>query len=614
MSDRLDSITVTAPGFLGLNLQESTIREEPGWALVADNCVFDDAGRIAARKGYTRVNSSDTLGTDILKMAEYKVSASSSEMISTTASNIYKGTGANLTSLTGSLTPSDGLWKFVTFIDVTTYSGAAVCIGVQTGETPIIYTNSGSFANVASVETTEGAGDGMPINGNEILAAFGRLWVVAADGVTIAWCPLRDCNDGAATNSFEKTGAGSINVSSVWPQGNDYIKALAAFDDKLIIFGEHNILVYNNPWTPDDSSTPLTLDTTNQLGGTIGGIGCIARDSVQHIGDDLFFLSHHGIRSLRRTLITETIPEQDISKYNRDDLMSYVDSITNKNKIDSVYNQEDGFYLISLPLSSGATLNTTLYYIDTKRELPDGARRMTKWVTMPINTLVYDSSLDNMYWGDGSGFVDKYTGYQDNGASYSMEYVSTWQDFKSPNLKFPKKIKMIVNGGSNYTINFKWAFDFKDSFFTQNTNIAGSDQDPDEYNVATTEWGGQTYSYFDQWAASTAHVLYDIVVPSADNGYFYWCSTAGTTGGSEPTWDTSSPSGTTADGTVTWTTSAMPSVTTEWSGADNLSSTVQAHLSKNGQHIRYGWNVPVNGDAFSVHRIDIFAKIGRLNR
>jgi hypothetical protein len=57
------------------------------------------------------------------------------------------------------------------------------------------------------------------------------------------------------------------------------------------------------------------------------------------------------------------------------------------------------------------------------------------------------------------------------------------------------------------------------------------------------------------WAASTAYVLGDIRVPTAglENGFRYECTTAGTSGGSAPTWNTVE-GGTTTDNTVTWTT------------------------------------------------------------
>ncbi len=55
------------------------------------------------------------------------------------------------------------------------------------------------------------------------------------------------------------------------------------------------------------------------------------------------------------------------------------------------------------------------------------------------------------------------------------------------------------------------------------------------------------------WAGSTAYSLGDIVEPTTPNYYYYVCTSAGNSGGTEPaTWSTTI-GGTVSDGTVTWT-------------------------------------------------------------
>ena len=46
---QLLSSSIAAPGFFGLNTQESSITLSSGYALQADNCVIDNFGRLGSR-------------------------------------------------------------------------------------------------------------------------------------------------------------------------------------------------------------------------------------------------------------------------------------------------------------------------------------------------------------------------------------------------------------------------------------------------------------------------------------------------------------------------------------------------------------------------------------
>ena len=58
MAQPIQTFSISAPGFCGLNTQDSPLDLASGFALVATNCVIDQYGRIGSRKGYTRLNSS----------------------------------------------------------------------------------------------------------------------------------------------------------------------------------------------------------------------------------------------------------------------------------------------------------------------------------------------------------------------------------------------------------------------------------------------------------------------------------------------------------------------------------------------------------------------------
>ncbi|MFZ5586149.1 MAG: hypothetical protein ACOZHQ_09490 [Thermodesulfobacteriota bacterium] len=53
-----------------------------------------------------------------------------------------------------------------------------------------------------------------------------------------------------------------------------------------------------------------------------------------------------------------------------------------------------------------------------------------------------------------------------------------------------------------------------------------------------------------RWQASTAYTLGQQRIPTTPNGHYYQCTTAGTSGASEPTWPST---GTVSDGSVVWT-------------------------------------------------------------
>ena len=69
MSQAIATYSISAPGFYGLNTQDSPLDLAAGYALVATNCIIDQYGRIGARKGWSRVNSSSgNLGANDVKV------------------------------------------------------------------------------------------------------------------------------------------------------------------------------------------------------------------------------------------------------------------------------------------------------------------------------------------------------------------------------------------------------------------------------------------------------------------------------------------------------------------------------------------------------------------
>jgi len=464
MSKPLQSYSLSAPGFYGLNTEDSPLDLGAGFALVATNCILDQYGRIGARKGYTRVNpSSGTLGANDVGVIHELVQNDGALTILFAGNNkLFKlGTANAVTELTYG---GGGTAPTITASNWQCASLNGIAYFFQTGHDPLIYDPAVSTTTFRRVSEKTGYVGTVP-SANIAISAFGRLWVAntASEKVTVSFSDL------IAGHVWGGGTSGSLDVSRVWPNGADEVMGLAAHNDFLFIFGKRQILVYSN------ASTPASL----VLSDTVGSIGCIARDTIQSIGSDVVFLSDSGVRSLMRTIQEKSAPLRDISKNVRFDLNSSLvgESLVN---LKSVYSEKEAFYLLVLPAAS------VVYCFDTKQSLQDGASRVTKWDSIAPKSL---KSLRNgdLYIGK-NGFIGQYGGYIDDTTSYQFVYYTNNADLGNPNqISILKNISAIVIGGSNQFLTIKWGFDYSGSYQAQNVFIptqASYEYGVAEYNVA----------------------------------------------------------------------------------------------------------------------------------
>ena len=460
MAQQLQNITVAAPGFAGLNTQDSPIGLGPSFAAVADNCVIDKLGRVGARKGWEAVstNGSSVLGSSrgIETVYEYIDNSGDKVILSAGNNKVFSGT-TTLTDITPSgYTPTANNWKTVS-LNNHVYM-------FQRGHEPLIGTDeSGSFVLEAMSDHSHSTGTAP--QGNEVLAAYGKLWVADVTGNkhTVYW------SDTLNGHAWTGGATGSLDVTLVWPTGFDEIVALAAHNGFLIIFGRKSILVYSG------ASSPASMTLTD----TIEGVGCIARDSVQHTGTDILFLSESGVRSFGRTVQEKSMPMRDISKNVRSDLLSLV--LNSTNPIKSLYSAEEAFYLLSIPDSN------TVYCFDMRRQLEDGSNRVTTWSSIqPLSLALLDDN--SIYIGLSSGVV-KYSGYLDGTEKYQMRYFSNPLDFgNTSNLKFLKKFNVTIIGGQSTEAILNWGYDYTANYtkqalvFTSSATLA--EYGIAEYNIA----------------------------------------------------------------------------------------------------------------------------------
>jgi hypothetical protein len=467
MSKPLQSYSLSAPGFYGLNTEDSPLDLGAGFALVATNCILDQYGRIGARKGWTRVNSSSgNLGANDVGVIHELVQNDGTLTVLFAGNNkIFKlGTSNAVTELTYG---GGGTGPTITASNWQCASLNGIAYFFQTGHDPLIYDPAVSITTYRRVSEKTGYTGTVPL-ANIAISAFGRLWVAntSTDKVTVTFSDL------IAGHVWGGGTSGSLDVSRVWPNGADEVMGLAAHNDFLFIFGKRQILVYSG------ASTPASL----VLSDTIGSIGCVARDTIQSVGSDVIFLSDSGVRSLMRTIQEKSAPLRDLSKNVRFDLTSALVNETLAN-LKSVYSEKEAFYLLVLPTTF------QVFCFDTKQSLQDGASRVTKWDSISPTAL---RSLRNgdLYIGK-NGYIGKYGGYLDDTSTYRFAYYTNNADLGNPNqISILKSISAIVIGGSNQFLTINWGFDYSGSYQAQNIFIPSQES----YEYGTAEYGTAEYT------------------------------------------------------------------------------------------------------------------------
>lgn len=459
MSQALQTASVSAPGFFGLNTQDSPTNLESGFALVATNCIIDRYGRVGSRKGWSRVNSSSgNLGANDIGVIHELVQTDGTITVLFAGNNkLFKLDGSNAVS---ELTyGGGGSAPTITASNWSCASLNGITYFFQTGHDPLIFDPAVSTTTYRRVTEKTGYVGTVP-SANIALSAFGRLWTANTSTVknTVYFSDL------LAGHVWSTGTAGSLNVDRVWPNGADEIQGLAAHNGFLIIFGKRQILVYQ------DATTPSTM----QLSDTVGGIGCISRDSIQTTGKDVLFLSNSGLRSFARTIIEKSAPLGDLSKNVRNDLTQVV-SAENTAAIKSVYSESEAFYLLTMPTSKA------VYCFDTRIQLQDGAFRVTTWDSIEPTALLSRRNGDVLI--GKNGYLGKYETYRDHTSAYRFQYFTNHADLGNANVtSVLKRLRAVVIGGTNQYLTMKWGFDFSTNYQSGNALIPS--QGVYEYGIA----------------------------------------------------------------------------------------------------------------------------------
>jgi len=466
MANNLTYLPLDNIGINGLNTQSNPTSLSPSWLVKADNIAFKESGRITFRNGFVQQVMPTTAA--IGSLAEHKLADDTYKVFAGVGSKIHTvdftdAAGAFDDGFTTGSSTDD--WQFISF--------NKQLFGFQDGSVPVNYNNT--TWGLLNSDTPQGVTTFDPSCG---MGYYGRLWV---GGVT----EEKDVfyySDTLQGNQWQSGASGSIDLKTVW--GTDEIVAIAPFYGKLVIFGNHNIVIYNGPTDP----------TTMELDEVIRGIGCVSRDSVQQVADDLFFLSPTGLRSLSRTTELDKMPLTDMSIPIKDNIIRDIKSST-PSSIKGVYVESEGLFVLSLIDID------TVYVFDMKQLTPAKTPRVTLWnfkrSSFNITSLL-NSESQGFLVGQEGGSVAKYESYSDkelisatpalvydDQIEYTGRFQTTWIDLgEGVTSALLKKLKAVIGGGANTSMSVKWDRDFG----VDSTNALSTQLNPPGtdflYNVA----------------------------------------------------------------------------------------------------------------------------------
>ena len=307
MAKPLQSASIAAPGFFGLNTQESSLTLAAGFALQASNCVIDKYGRLGARKGWQLLTEGHT-GVNLLGAHEF-IDINGTRYFGAWSDNsFYIVDGSTLTPVTysGSSTIEDGNWQAVTLNDaaylfqrgyepiyfnpttgvlddVTSATNTATVTMVNTWDVTLLNTHvisathSGTVAEITHLNHRLATGDEVIISGANETEYNGTFTITVLDDntyeYTMSSSPSQDATGTVLANS---------KIAVVGHNGHGFVTG-----DEIKISGA-NETGYNGTFTITVTSNDeyyyemSSIPTQDATGTTVASIEKITVSHTYH--------------------------------------------------------------------------------------------------------------------------------------------------------------------------------------------------------------------------------------------------------------------------------------------------------------------------------------------
>jgi hypothetical protein len=554
MAEQLLTGAIQAPGFSGLNIQDSTVQLNSGFALEAYNCVIDRYGRIGARKGWNKVNTSVIgSGGSVRAITEFVTNDVANTIISAANNHIYAG----------DTTPIEQRIYGVNY-HTGTYSQTGVTITVS------ITAHGYTVGQVVDFKATSGAADSAVLSVVSVTTDTFTLTSATSETATgnctvVNVLPYAILDDNWQFVSMPYSGGLTGSPHLIAVQKNQpvlvYHKLGGASHAHTGVFGFQRLgdvaqlptgyttdtfkpdcalTAFGRLWVANIGTNDQVVyfsDLQDSANFKTGTAGYLDVSTVIPTGDGIVALaSHNGFLVIfcHRHVILYANPT-DPAQLTVQDVIKGVgciarDSIASVAGTDNLFLTETGVQSLqrlvqekSMPFRDVSKNVRDDLISNVNTEAPETIKAVyyptdaMYLLTLPTTGFTYcfdtRGQLENgaartTIWRDieptafcvkqnrelligRPGYIGVYEDYMDDNAPYRMSYYTNYFDMDQPTvLKILKKVGVVAIGGRGQNLSVKWAFDYTGNYDSQTIALASGGI----YEYGIGEYGIAEYS------------------------------------------------------------------------------------------------------------------------
>jgi hypothetical protein len=399
-----------------------------------------------------------------------------------------------------------------------TDAGVSKELRIQT--TKLEYNNSGTWTEIGSDEFTTGLDAFFTQAGNKIYISNGTDNNMSYDGTTLTdlgnttypkgkysdfWKNyLFVCGDGVLNGTTYKnrvwfsdlgdpdTFTTGTNYFDVGKSDGQAITGIASLGEFLVIFKRKSIYILSGS-SPD---AWILSDGVNNISQIANGIGCVSAKSIVRVGNDLWFMSDDGIRSVRRNE-QGSIPLMGLVSGNMNGTISEI-NWSYAHRIAGTY--FDNKVYMAIPTGTSTT-NDTVMVANTAIQLDKQTNPHPWFVYTGWEPYCFSIHLGGttpeLHYGDSTttNVIQAETGNIDYTSSTGIDFdiKGMMIDLKVPEMKKTARfMKYGVSGSGNYNLAFYSSTEGNTWKFRENINL----QQGDVWDTGV--WGTDDWSYLNE--------------------------------------------------------------------------------------------------------------------